>query len=1006
MATRPVGVPNLSRRSRILLILGAVVLVGLIVGSRLIGTYVNWLWFGSIDYRGIFTTIVLTRIVLFVCAAVFLAGILALNLWLAYRNRPVFVPLGSGQDDPLMRYRTVITQRSKWFGIGIPAIVGAIGGLAATGDWRMVQLFLNRTPFGTEDPVFGNDISLYIFQLPFFRWLLAWAFIAVTLSFFGALAVHYIFGGIKLAGRSGQISQPARIQLALLAGIFVLLKAVDFFFDRWDLLLSQRSELFTGASYTDLNAVMPAKVILLCISIICALAFFAAVFLRNLQIPALATVLLVLSSLVIGALWPALLQQFSVEPNANQREATSIERNIAATRQAFGISKEDVTVRENYTQGGDSDSGGSGSGSDGSDVTPEEVAQDTGTVSNVRLLDPSLLSETFTQLQQQFNFYGFPEELDIDRYRDENGELQDYLVAVRGINTDGLAENQQSWINRHMVYTHGNGFVSAPADRVSSVPGEGGDTGAYPVFSMSDVANDGQGEIPVEQPRVYYGELNQDYAIVGAEQGEEPQEYDTQNSRYTYKGEGGVGIGNWFNRAVFAANYGERNILFNQEIGSQSQIMFNRNPRERVQKVAPWLKLDGDPYPAVIDGKIKWIVDGYTTLNNYPYSKLTSFGQAASDSTSNVAQPDQQINYIRNSVKATVDAYTGEVTLYEFGEKDPVLEAWKGVFPGVIKPKSEISDELRQHFRYPADMFKVQRELLARYHVDDPGDFYATRGFWEVPNDPNQDQRSGSGEKQPPFYVIAQAPTQNRPTFQLTSAMTALERPNLSAWISASSDPETYGQITMLELPTDNQTPGPVQVQRQMESTPKVTEDRTLFDNPGVRAMFGNLLTLPVEGGMLYVEPIYIRPNSEDSYPQLARVLTSYGDSVGYADTLQGSLEQVFGPGAGQNTETAEDENQQQDGQGQQQGDQGQQQGDQGQQQGDQDQQSDQDQQQGSGQGQQNSSEVNQAVQEVQAAMEEVRSAQSSGDLGQLGQAFQRLEEAMNRYEEVTGDGG
>ncbi|WP_017976364.1 UPF0182 family protein [Actinopolyspora halophila] len=986
MATRPVGVPKLSRRSRILLILGAAVLVALIVGSRLIGTYVDWLWFGSVDYRGIFTTIVLTRIVLFACGGVFLGGILALNLWLAYRKRPVFVPV-SGQDDPLARYRTVITQRSKWFGIGIPVVVGAIGGLAATGDWRMVQMFLNRQTFGNQDPVFGHDLGLYVFQLPFFRWVLAWAFIAVTLSFFGALATHYVFGGVKIAGRSGQISQAARIQLAVLAGIFVLLKAVDFFFDRWDLLLSQRSNLFTGASYTDLNAVMPAKVILLCISVICALAFFAVIFLRNLQIPALATVLLVLSSLVIGALWPALLQQFSVEPNANERESTSIQRNMNATKQAFGITDDKVTVKENY--GGNQD------------VSPEDVAQDTGTISNVRLLDPSLLSETFTQLEQQFNFYGFPDELDIDRYRNENGELQDYLVAVRGINTDGLADNQRSWINRHMVYTHGNGFVSAPADRVSNVPGEGSDTGSYPVFSMSDVSNDGQGEIPVDQPRVYYGQLNQDYAIVGAEQGEQPREYDTQNSRYTYQGDGGVAIGNWFNRAVFAANYGERNILFNQNIGSNSKIMFDRNPRQRVQKVAPWLELDGDAYPAVVDGKVKWIVDGYTTLDNYPYSKLTSFGQAASDSTSSPSQANQQINYIRNSVKATVDAYTGEVELYEFGQKDPVLEAWKGVFPGLIKPKSEISDELRQHFRYPADLFKVQRQLLARYHVDNPGDFYATRGFWEVPTDPNQEQRQGPGENQPPFYVVAQAPTQNRPTFQLTSAMTALERQNLSSWISASSSPESYGQLTVLELPTENQTPGPVQVQRQMESTPKVTEDRTLFDNPGVRAMFGNLLTLPVEGGMLYVEPIYIRPNNEDSYPQLARVLTFYGGSVGYADTLKGSLEQVFGPGAGRNAQTAENEDDQQDGGGQQGGDQGGDQSGDGQQGGDQsgDQGGD---QQGGGQ----DPEVAQATQELRAALEQVRSAQDSGNFGEIGQALQRLEEAMSRYEQATGNGG
>ncbi len=968
MATRPVGIPKLSRRSRILLIVGAVLLVALIAGSRLVGTYVRWLWFGGVGYQGIFTTIVLTRIALLLCAGAFVGGVLALNLWLAFRTRPVFVPV-SGPEDPLARYRTVVTQRSRLLGIGLPVVVGLIAGLAATGDWKTVQLFLHSTPFGVADPEFGLDVSFYTFQLPFYRWLLTWAFVAVTLSFIGALVTHYIFGGIRIAGRSGQLSVPARVQLAILAGIFVLLKAVDFFFDRYDLLLSQRSNLFTGATYTDLHAVMPSKLILMCIAIFCAMAFFAAVFLRNLQIPALAMVLLVLSSLVVGALWPALLQQFSVEPNANQREALSIERNLKATKRAFGITEKEITTIPYPGT---------------NQVSPQEVANDTGTISNIRLLDPNLLSETFTQLTQQFNFYGFPNELDIDRYRNAQGELQDYLVAVRGINTDGLAANQQSWINRHMVYTHGNGFVTAPADRVNSVPGEGADAGAYPVFSISDVGNKGQGRIPVEQPRVYYGELVEDYAIVGAERGEKPREYDTATSRYTYQGSGGVSIGNWFNRLAFAAYYGERNILFNQEIGSNSKMIFKRNPRERVQEIAPWLKLDGDSYPAVVDGRIKWILDGYTTLNSYPYSELTSFGQAASDSTRDNPQPDRKINYIRNSVKVTVDAYSGKVTFYEFGKKDPVLEAWKGVFPELIKPESAISPELRRHLRYPADLFKVQRSLLTRYHVDNAADFYSTRGFWEVPQDPNDDQQGGSSEKQPPFYVLAQIPKQNRPTFQLTSTLTALGRPNMASWISVSSAPETYGRMTVLKLPTETQTPGPVQVQRQMESTPKVTQDRTLFNNPAVRPLFGNLLTLPVQGGLLYVEPIYIQPNNENAYPQLARVLVFFGGKVGFAPTLQEALDQVFGEGAGVNTDTAAGP---EDGSGPPPQDGGQPPPQDGTQ-------------------PPAGPEVAQAVSDIQAALERVRQAQQSGNLGELGQAFQQLQEATKRFEQAQGSGG
>ncbi|GAA4841881.1 UPF0182 family protein [Saccharopolyspora rosea] len=964
MAMRPpVGMPKLSRRSRILLILGGVVLVALIAGSRLLGTYVDWLWYGEVGYRQVFTTQLLTRIGLGVAATAFLGGVLALNLWLAYRSRPVFVPV-SGPDDPLARYRTVVSERSRLFGVGIPLVVGIIGGLAAQAEWPTLQLFLHSVPFGQTDPEFGHDISFYTFQLPFYRFLLSWAFIAVTIGFVGALVTHYIFGGIRLAGRSGQLSRPARIQLAVLAGLFVLVKAVDYFFDRYDLLLSQRNALFTGASYTDLNAVMPAKLILMCIAVFCAIAFFAVIFLQNLQIPALATVLLILSSVVVGAVWPALMEQFSVRPNANQREAQSIERNLAATKSAFGIGPDKVHIADYPGK---------------TDLQPSEVAADKGTIPNIRLLDPNVLAPTFTQLTQQYNFYGFTDKLDVDRYRDRDGKLQDYLVALREINTDGLAANQQSWINRHMVYTHGNGFVSAPADRVDSTLKEGATQGGYPVFSISDVANAGNGAIKVDQPRTYYGELVSDYAIVGGNPGEAPREYDTDQQQYTYRGKGGVSLGNLFRRLVFAAYYGERNILFNQAIGPDSKIIYERNPRDRVQKVAPWLKLDGDPYPAVVNGRIKWIVDGYTTLNNYPYSQLTELGEATNDTLTGVQrQPNQQINYIRNSVKATVDAYDGSVDLYANDQNDPVLKAWEGVFPGVVKPASAISPQLRDHFRYPEDLFKVQRKLLTQYHVSNPGDFFSNQTFWEVPSDPTSSghSSSGQGSQQPPYYVMAQVEGQDRPTFQLTSALTALRRNNLAAWVTASSDPRTYGQLTVLRLPTNTQTPGPNQVQNQMESTPEVTENRTLFNNPNVTAIFGNLLTLPVSGGLLYVEPIYIQRNERDSYPQLARVLVSFGGKVGFSETLNGALAQVFGPGAGGGNN--------QPGQG--------------------------DQQQkppGNPTPQQPASpELSQAVADIRTALDHVRAAQQSGNFADLGNAYQQLDQATRRFEKAQSGGG
>ncbi len=968
MAMRPpVGLPKLSRRSRILLTIGAVLLVVLIAGSRLLGMYVQWLWFGEVGYRQVFSTILLTRIVLWATAGAFVAAVLALNLWVAYRTRPVFVPI-TAPDDPLTRYRTVITQRSKLFGIGIPVLVGVIAGLAAQSDWQTVQLFLHSTPFHVVDPEFGNDLSFYTFELPFYETALAWGFVAVTIGFVGALVTHYVFGGIRLTGRSGQIAAPARVQLAILAGLFVLLKAVDYFFQRYDLLLSHRNDLFTGATYTDLNAVMPAKLILVCIAVFCAFAFFAAIFLRNLQIPALATVLLLLSSVLVGAVWPALLEQFSVRPNANQKEAVSIQRNMAATRQAFDIGSDKVQYLDYPGR---------------TESSPTEVATDKGTIPNIRLLDPNVLSETFTQLTQQYNFYGFPKKLAIDRYPDPSGRMQDYLVALREINTDGLAANQQSWINRHMVYTHGNGFVAAPADRVNSTFDQGAAQGGYPIFSISDVADNGRGVIPVTEPRVYYGDLATDYAIVGAQPGQQPREYDTDKSSSSYQGKGGVPIGNWFNRLAFAAYYGERNILFNQAIGPDSRIIFERNPRDRVQQVAPWLKVDGDPYPAVINGRIKWIVDGYTTLNNFPYSQLTDFGAASADTQNGVpTQPNEKINYIRNSVKATVDAYDGTVDLYANDEHDPVLKAWEGVFPGSVKPASEISPELRSHFRYPEDIFKVQRSLLSQYHVADPGEFYQTQTFWEVPPDPTSSGQGGnnSGNQQPPYYVIAQLPGQTEPRFQITSALTALRRPNLAAWVSASSDPSSYGKFTVLRLPTGTQIAGPVQVQNQMESTPQVTENRTLFNNPSVTAVFGNLLTLPVAGGLVYVEPIYIKRNDVNTYPQLARVLVQFGGKVGFDQTLSGALEQVFGPGAGSNTGEQLPAGGQRPPQPQQ--------------------------NPAPQPAQPMNPDMAKAVTEIRQALDEVRAAQQSGNFAQLGTAYQHLDDATKHFTQAQGQGG
>ena len=896
MAMRPpVGAPTLSRRTRILLILAAILVLALLGGSRLINFYVDWLWFGEVGFRGVFTTVLFTQIVQFLVGALLIGGMVALSMWVAYRTRPVFVPV-SGPEDPIARYRTVIIQRLRLFGIGIPVVIGVIAGLAAQGDWQTVQMFLNSTPFGVTDPEFGIDVSFYAFQLPFYRYVLDWMFVAVAISFIVSLITHYIFGGIRLTGRAGQVSVAARAQLAILAGLFVLLKAIAYYLDRYELLYSDRSEIFTGATYTDLNAVMPAKLILMFISIICAAAFFAAVFRQNLQLPAIATVLLVLSSVLIGAAWPQVLQQFVVAPNANERESIPIERNIAATRQAFGLGEDKVTeVPFSGT----------------SEVSPAEVRNDTATVPNIRLLDPAKISDTFTQLQQRRTFYGFPQKLDIDRYT-VNGETQDYIVGLRELNSAGLTGNQTDWINRHLVYTHGNGIVVAPANTIDAVLDEEGGQGGLPRFTSVDITNNTSPNIPealrVTEPRIYYGELIEGYSIVGAEEGAPPREYDSDTQSYTYTGRGGVPLGNIFNRMVFSLLYGERNILFNASINENSKIMFVRDPRERVQQVAPWLTPDTDPYPAIVNGRIQWIVDGYTTLQNYPYAERMALGEATADALQQLQRPqlDKEVSYLRNSVKATVDAYDGTVTLYAFDESDPVLQTWMKAFPGTVQPASAISDALRAHFRYPEDQFKVQRELLTRYHVDNPIEFYGNVSFWDVPSDPTVQGGGTGGAPQPPYYVLAGQPVSEgqataTPVFQLTSALVFRNRDILSAYMTVSSDPGSYGKITVLQLPPDTQTLGPQQVQTRFVGAPEVSQDLGLLSRGGQSTVeYGNLLTLPVAGGLLFVEPVYIeRANQQSSYPQLARVLVFYNGRVGYDANLSVALDEVFGAGAG-----------------------------------------------------------------------------------------------------------
>ncbi|WP_448628726.1 UPF0182 family membrane protein [Geodermatophilus sp. URMC 64] len=899
----PVSVPTLSRRAKLVIGAIAVLLVLFTAIGTLTSVYVDYLWFDETSYTEVFWTELQTRALLFAVAGVATGGLVALAIYLAYRFRPTFRPMSLEQQN-LERYRQSLEPRRTLVLSIVGVVLGLFAGFTAQGSWDTWLTFRNSTDFGQVDPEFGIDLSFFVFDYPFWRLVLGFGFAIVLLALIGSLLTHYLFGGLRLQTPGQKLTGAARVQLSVLLGLFVALKAVAYWLDRYGLVYSDRGEVFTGASYTDVNALLVPKNILVFVAVVCAVAFFANIVVRNFLLPAAALVLLLISSLVIGVAYPAIVQQFVVKPSADQKEGPYIQRAIQSTLAAYDLSDIEYVDYAEDTTGDSVDT----------EAAQAELRNDTQTIPNARLLDPNVLSDTFTARQQIRNVYGFPEKLDIDRYTID-GETRDYVVAVRELDVDNLSENQSSWINQHTVYTHGNGFVAAPANQVVA-----GQEGGEPNFTTRDLPT--TGNIDVEQPRIYYGELmNNNYSVVGAPEGADPREFDRPESgsdegqiNNTYDGEGGVAIGSFFRRLTFAIYYRERNFLLSGAVNDQSRVLYVRDPRERVEKAAPFLQVDGDPYPAVIGGRVVWLLDGYTTSDSYPYAERMELGQAAQDSLTGAgtaALPDEQFNYIRNSVKATVDAYDGTVTLYAWDPDDPVLRTYEKAFPGVIQPREEMSPELVSHVRYPEDLFKLQRDILTRYHVSDPTDFYNQSDRWQVPDDPTQDTQ----DAQPPYYILAQRPGDRQASFQLTSALNAFRRDNLSSFISASSDPQSYGEIQVLRLPGNTPFRGPRQVQQSFITNNQVRPDLTLFNSQESRAVFGNLLTLPIgENGLLYVEPLYVQGRGENSFPLLQKVLVNYGDRVGYADTLGEALDQVFGAGAGSSAVDSGGETPQDDG--------------------------------------------------------------------------------------------
>jgi uncharacterized membrane protein (UPF0182 family) len=880
---------RVSRRGKIAIAVLIALFVILSLLGSLVSLYTNWLWYGAVGYRHVFSTILVARIVLFLIVGVVLTVIIGANVYLAYRMRPPFRPISQEQEN-LERYRVVVEPRKKLAFGALVLIVFIVGGMSGQSNWKVWQLWRNGVSFGIKDPQFHRDISFFAWDYPFYRMILGLAFNAIIFSLLLSLAVHYLFGAFRIATPGPKLTISARRHVTLLVFFFIALKACAYWLDRYGLVFSGRGKV-TGASYTDVHASLQAKTILFWIAILIALAVLGSLWLQSVQLPVISFVVLLVLSIGINGIYPAVIQQFTVKPNANDKEAPYISRNIQATRQAYGI----VSSTDGGTVTYDSFKANP-------DPSTNALKSSDPTVANLRILDPNVVSPTFNRYQA-FNPYGFSDKLDIDRYTTKSPtasqtQEQDYVVGVRELDESKLVGNQTNWISKHTLYTHGYGFVAASASSDVPRPPQ--------KFAEGDIPP--TGNLGLTNPDVYYGEKLPDYSIVGATGAQ--REYDGRDARSTYDGDGGVKLSNIFNRLAFAVRYRQTNFVLNDVASAKgAQIVFNRDPRQRVEKVAPFLTVDGDPYPAVVSGKIVWILDAYTTIANYPYSERQSLSDLTSDSLTatnrTAAQANNDINYIRNSVKATVDAYTGKVTLYQWDATDPVLATWMKVFPGIITPKSEMPSDVMAHIRYPQDLFEVQRTLLEQYHVDDPKQFYSSADKWTVPNDPNPGLGNSSAA-QPPYYVLASAPTSSGTAgdaaeFQLTTPMKANSSSNLAAYISVNSDPgPDYGKMTVLKLESGGVIQGAEQIAATFNSKDVISKDITQLGSGGSSVIHGNLLTLPIGNSFLYVEPLYVQSSGSNSFPTLQRVLVAYGDKVGYDRTLAGALSNLDDPITGE----------------------------------------------------------------------------------------------------------
>ncbi|QBI18896.1 UPF0182 family protein [Egibacter rhizosphaerae] len=883
-------------RRRWWLVLAGVLILLVLFATRVATFWTDILWFQSVGFESVFWTVLTTQVGLGLAAGLVMTLLIAGNLLLAKRLTPSY-RIPSAQEEGIERYRQAIEPFSRPLILTVAVAIGVLSGVSVAPEWEGFLLFANGVEFGQVDPEFGRDLSFFVFTLPFLTLVNSWLFTALAVTGVLTAIAHYLFGGIRPQSPGRKLTPQVNVHLSILLALIVGVRAWGFWLDRYMLSYSERG-VVTGLGYTDANAQLVAFELLTVIAAVCVVLFLLNIRFQGWLLPSAGVAILVIAFVVLSGIYPAVIQRLQVDPQELEREEEFIDRNLELTRYGFGL---DEVEFEPYPALDELDE--------------ETVDANQRTFEAIRLWDPATLQNTYRQLQELRPYYDF-QDVDVDRYEfDEDEGLQQVMISVREVNEQNL-DAAQTWENERLTYTHGFGLVSSAVSTKR--------TDGQPVFLVNDIPPQGVDKLEVDNPRLYYGERSPEYSIVRTDRPELdfPQEGDSP-AVYEYTGEGGVGVGSISRRLGFALRFAEPNILISNLINEDSDVLFNRRIRDRVELAAPFLEFDHDPYPVAMDGRIKWVVDAYTTSNMLPYSQRVQLGDLTlaeqrelvpttqEDGTLTLVEQtveapgiEGEANYIRNSVKAVVDAYDGSVDFYVPEPDDPIIQTWAEIFPDAFSEYEDAGEGMISHFRYPEDIFRVQAALFERYHIQDPSQFYTQEDAWEIPmdaaffqNQEDQDPEQREQREMRPYYLLTRLPGVDQEEFALIQPYTPAERNNLIAWMAGRSDPEVYGELKAYEMPPTRTVFGPEQIQARIDQETEISEQIALWNQSGSRVIYGDLLVLPIEEALMYVQPLFLRAEQSD-LPNLERVVVILGDQIEMAETLTEGLAALFGEAA------------------------------------------------------------------------------------------------------------